>query len=109
MASVVSRKLGKRIKELRTAKGLKQREIADFLDMERSNYTRIESGKQSPSDRNLAKIADYLGGEIKDLFDYEHICTREELTNSIINILPELSDKELVYCYKMLSGLKQMR
>ena len=48
MASVVSRKLGKRIKELRTAKGLKQREIADFLDMERSNYTRIESGKQSP-------------------------------------------------------------
>ena len=109
MESVISRKLGKRIKELRTAKGFKQREIADFLDMERSNYTRIESGKQTPSDKNLAKIADFLGFNIKDLFDYEHLQTREELTNSIISILPELSDKELIYCYKMLLSLQQMR
>lgn len=109
METSLSKRLGQRIRELRNSKGLKQGEIADMLEMERSNFTRIESGKQAPTDKNLEKIAGILGVTLKDLFDFEHIQTKDELIHSITNILPELSDKELIYCYKSLINLKQMR
>ncbi len=106
METSLTKKLGSRIKELRTAKGLKQSDIADKLDMERSNYTRIENGKQSPTHKNLEKIALILDVNIKDLFDYEHVKTKEELICDIEKTLPKLSEKELQYIYKGIKNLK---
>ncbi len=85
--SDLSEKLGLRIKELRIKKGLKQCDLADKLNMERSNFTRIESGKQRPNDENLVKIAQALNVEVKDLFDFEHEKPEKELMSEIIEIL----------------------
>ena len=109
METSLNKKLGQRIRELRISKGIKQGQIADMLDMERSNFTRIESGKQAPTDKNLEKIAAILGVYLKDLYDFEHIKTREELISLIAKMLPVLSDKELRFCYKSLENLLQMR
>ncbi len=108
MKTELSNKLGLRIKELRLARNIKQCVMADMLDMERSNFTRIESGKQRPTDENLEKIAKILGVEIFELFQIEHIKSKEELIELITNILPSLSDKELQFCYKSLINLKQL-
>lgn len=102
------KKLGFRIRELRTAKGYKQGELADLLDMERSNLTRIENGKQKPNDENLLKIAEILGVELKDLFDFGHIKSREILKTHIIENLNSLNYKELQYVYKVVNGVKEL-
>lgn len=109
MKSKLSTKLGLRIKELRTAKNIKQCELADMLNMERSNLTRIENGKQRPTDENLEKIANILNVEIKELFDYNHIQPKQELINSIQSMLNNLEEKELQYIYKTIENVKQLR
>ena len=52
MENNFNKKLGLRIRELRLAKGIKQSELADMLDMERSNLTRICLLYTSPSPRD---------------------------------------------------------
>ncbi|PFW04155.1 XRE family transcriptional regulator [Bacillus thuringiensis] len=48
---------GQRLKALRLEKGMTQQQLADFLDIEKSNISRFESGKQSPSSDNRVKMA----------------------------------------------------
>ncbi len=104
-----NKKLGQRIRELRIAKGIKQGQIADMLDMERSNFTRIESGKQAPTDKNLAKIAQILNVSIKDLYDFEHLKSDKELKTLIKKDLEILSSKELQYVYKTIKNIALLR
>mgnify|MGYP003571329797 CR=1 FL=1 len=102
-------KLGQRIKELRIANNLKQSQLADILEMERTNLTRIECGNQRPNDENLIKLAKILNVKIKDLFDFEHVLPEEELKNKITSEINNLSQKELEYLYKTVENLKQLR
>ena len=83
--------------------------MADLLDMERSNLTRIESGKQRPSDENLEKIAKILDIELYELFDNEHLKDKEDLINSLKDLLDTLNENELRYLYKTIQNLKQLR
>ena len=48
-------------KELRKGKKLKQWEIADILDTDRSTITKWETGKSKPNADMLITIADYFG------------------------------------------------
>lgn len=109
MKSKLSGKLGLRIKELRLARKIKQCDLADMLGMERSNLTRIESGKQRPTDENLEKIAKILDVKLPELFDVIHIETKEELLKNISEILSTLNEKELRFCYKTLLNLKELK
>lgn len=109
METVLSKKLGSRIRELRISKKITQSDLADSLGMERSNLTRIENGKQRPNDENLAKIAGILGVEIKDLFDFSHIKSKDELIDEITDVLYLLSENELMFCHKTIMNLKQMK
>jgi transcriptional regulator with XRE-family HTH domain len=48
---------GQRLKALRLEKGMTQQQLADVLEIEKSNISRFESGKQSPSSENKVKMA----------------------------------------------------
>lgn len=109
MTSNMKEKIGLRIRELRKAKGIKQCELADKLDMERSHITKIESGKHRPSDENLEKIAKILDVKISELFDTDHIKTKDELISEITKLLPTLTEQETKFCYKSIVNLIQMR
>ncbi len=102
-------KLGQKIRELRIANNLKQSQLADILEMERTNLTRIECGNQRPNDENLVKIAKILNVQIKDLFDFEPILPRNELTQQIVSEIDGMSDKELQYLQKTIQNLKLLR
>ena len=60
--------LGKRIRELREEKDISSAEMSRLLDMERSNYSRIETGKQNPTYTTLLKICDVLGTDLSTMF-----------------------------------------
>lgn len=109
METLFTKNLGKRIRELRLAKGFKQSFVADCLDMERSNFTKIESGKQAPTDKNLEKIANILGVSLKDLFDFEHLKSKEELISELKFHIDNLSEKEVQFLYKTVVNIILLR
>ena len=84
-------------------------ELADLLNMERSNLTRIENGKQRPNDENIVKLAEVLNVEIKDLFDFEHFVDKKCITSNIVESLAGLNEQELQYIYKTINNIKQLR
>lgn len=50
-----------RLKELRTARGLLQKDVAAVLGIDRTTYVKYEKGQSEPSFDILAKLADYFG------------------------------------------------
>lgn len=67
----ITTKLGKRIVQIRKEKGIKQVDLAVFVNIDDSSLRKIESGRTNPTTRTLEKIANALGVSIKDLFDFE--------------------------------------
>ena len=65
---IVVRAIGKRIRQLRTARGWSQEHLADEAGMHRTYMWGIEQGIRNPSVRHLVRVADALGVPIRDLF-----------------------------------------
>ncbi len=66
---MITEELGKRIQELRKEKtGLSQEKFALQIDMDRSYFASVESGKRNISIINIKRIADGLGVSLSELF-----------------------------------------
>lgn len=52
--------LGKKLKELRTAKDLTQQKLADMLDIPRGTYAHYEIGKREPDNATLLQLAKFF-------------------------------------------------
>lgn len=91
METNIKKLVGLRIKEIRTSKKITQQQLAEKIDIDQRSLSAIECGNNFPA-KNLVKIANSLGVEVKELFDYEHL---------------ELDDKEKIYrISEMLQTLK---
>lgn len=65
---MITTKLGLRIKELRNAQGISQEKFALSIDMDRTYYASVESGKRNISINNIEKIANGLEISLEELF-----------------------------------------
>jgi transcriptional regulator with XRE-family HTH domain len=65
---MIKERLGKRIKELRTSMGLSQEKFALSINMDRTYFASVESGKRNVSITNIEKIANGLGITLEELF-----------------------------------------
>ena len=66
---MITEELGKRIQELRKDQtGLSQEKFALQIDMDRSYFASVESGKRNISIVNIKRIADGLGVSLSELF-----------------------------------------
>jgi len=65
------KKIGQRIKELRKEKGMPQIELAVELNYEKSNMSRLESGKVNPRILTLYKVAEALNVDLIDIIDFK--------------------------------------
>lgn len=65
----INEKLGKKIKAIRKARGMKQEQLAYESKTDYSYLNEIEAGKRNPSVQRIEKIARALKVSIKDLFD----------------------------------------
>lgn len=61
--------LGKKLKELRQAYNLTQKELSDKLELSRVNYTRYENDNVRPDYETIIKIADFYDVSLDELFD----------------------------------------
>lgn len=60
-----------RLEELRRARGLRQEELADALEVSRQTIGSLENGRYNPSILLAFKIARYFGTSIEEIFIYE--------------------------------------
>ena len=66
---MIAKQLGEKIKELRKETGLSQEKFALKIDMDRTYFATVESGKRNISLQNIEKIANGLGVTISELFE----------------------------------------
>ena len=75
-----------KIRERRKALHLSQKEVADKCGLKQANYSRMESGKQSPTLETLLQIADAVNLRI-ELIPNEmtvyHVMFRDELVTVV--------------------------
>ena len=59
---------GKKVQELRKQSGLSQEKFALLIDMDRTYFASVESGKRNISIDNILKIAQGLNITLEELF-----------------------------------------
>jgi len=62
-------RFGKRVRDLRTANGLSQEDLAERCDLDRTYISGIERGRRNVGLRNVAAIAASLGVSLAQLFE----------------------------------------
>lgn len=65
------KKFGRRVRELRQETGLSQEKFALKIDMDRTYFASVETGKRNVSLLNIKKIADGLSVSMATLFENE--------------------------------------
>ena len=65
------KKIGQRIKDIRTEKGMPQMALAAELNYDNSNMSRLESGRVNPSISTLYKVSQALGVSLDELVKVE--------------------------------------
>lgn len=69
MEDTLKKQFGKRIQTFRKETGLSQEKFALKIEMDRTYYASVESGKRNISLENIKKIADGLGVSLSKLFE----------------------------------------
>lgn len=88
--------VGEKIRQVREAKGMSQKEVALTLIMNPSQYSKIENGKVDPQFSSIEKIANALGVDIADMFN----------TNKVITDIDSF-DKSLVEKIQLIEQLEE--
>ncbi len=97
--------LGARIKNLRRKLGYTQEQFAEAIGVAPRHVSRIENGVNSPSIDTLAKIADILQVDIKELFNFPYMESEKYLKDDIGLILDKLNLEELKLAHKLLNEI----
>lgn len=105
--------LSERIKKEREKRGIKQIDMANALNLERSNYTRLENRGNKMALEQIQAIADVLGISMQKLIGIENITVEtktepKEVDNSqsieinkrIIELENIIKDKELIIAFQ---------
>ncbi|MCP4177718.1 MAG: helix-turn-helix transcriptional regulator [bacterium] len=101
--------IGDKIKKVREAKGLSQKQIAITLKMDQAQYSRIENNKTDPSFSSVYKIANALGVELSELFIsdeiFKEINSADKTLMEKLRLLDSLDEEEKSAVYKIIDGL----
>ena len=98
-----------RIKEIRKSKGLTQEEICDLTGIEVSNYSKIETGKVSPSMSSLQKLIKHAGFVPNEIFDYNSLDTEEGLKEMIFKMYDTFTFSQKKLLYKIMRGIEEYK
>jgi len=95
-AGTLRKQLGKRIRELRKAKGWTQQELAERADLDYKYLGAVERGERNLTIDNVQKVADGLGLDAHQLFLFTEKGEQssEKVTEAKIRDLLKQSDSE---------------
>jgi len=98
-------KIGEKIKELREHKGISQRKLADMINMNQSQYSKIERDLVNPRITTIEKISKALDITLSDLFfSYQAIKENSGLKEKI-KLIEKLSKEEQESIFNLIKNL----
>lgn len=94
------------IREIRKKRGISQEEIAEVLECDPSNYSKIENGIQKLTVEALEKIADFMNEDITYFFTYPKRYVDEETIqkHDRISVTFEISPDKREHLIKLVTG-----
>jgi len=98
-------KFGKRVRELRKSKGFTQEQLAEIINIEPPNFSKMENGMHFPQPDKIEKLAIALNVNISELFEFEHKQDKEKLIEFINKTVETFDIKTLELVYKFVSNL----
>lgn len=105
--------IGERIKNIRSAKGFSQKQVALALEMDQSQYSRIENGKTDPYFSTIDKIAGALGVQLGDLLApddvFKDVNSYDKSLIERIQLIDQLEDEEKRCIFSIVDGLVSKR
>ena len=105
----ISKNLGLKIKELRERNKLTQFKLAELINMEPSNLSKIERGIQIPKEETLEEIIKVLNIDLNELFDFRHFKSHEEILKILTSILKQSTTEELRMYYKIINSIRDLK
>lgn len=105
----IIKNFGRRLREIRKSKGYNQSQLAGAIGIEANAISQLELGERLPKKENLEKLCKVLEIEPKDLFDFGHLKTKEELLKDITKLIEDADLKELQYFHKMIVAIREMK
>lgn len=100
---------GNRIREIRESKNIKQNKLAEMINFEPTNLSKLEKGAHLPKEDTINKLTEALDCSVKDLFDFAHMQSKQDLYESIKEILDVASIEELRFFYKILISYREIK
>lgn len=101
--------IGQNIKRLREERGLTQQQIADMVNMHRSNYSKVENGQRELSIIALNKIAKYFGITLDNLVNSgdipQEIIIEDKSTMEQLKHIQELEQEDKKMIFRMIDTL----
>ena len=97
--------IGMRIKEIRRSKGLSQEQLAERADINSKYLSRMERGTENPTLDMFIKLANALGIEMWEMFDFGHFVSNKELKGAIQNITKTADEPTLRLALKIIRAV----
>ena len=104
--------IGERIKKIREARGLSQKEVANKIKMDQSQYSKLEKDKTDPSVSTLTKVAKALGVQLSELFASDLLKDVNSYDKSVmekISLIDSLDEDEKKSLFKIIDGLSSKK
>ena len=101
--------IGEKIKKIREAKGLSQKEVAATVGMDQSQYSKIEKGKTDPTTTTLQKISGAIGVSLAEIFApddvFKDVDSYDRSLLEKLQLLEQLEEDEKQSVFKIIDSL----
>ena len=101
--------IGEKIKKIREAKGLSQKEVALAVNMDQSQYSKIEKGKTDPTTATLQKITNAIGVSLAEIFApddlFKDVDSYDRSLMEKLQLLEQLDEEEKQSIFKIIDSL----
>ncbi len=98
----IKKDFGKKLKELRQARGLTQFQLAERVEIDPKHMSHIETGRSFPKADLIEKFADVLNVEYNAFFNIKRIKSREDIICEIKTLLNNYDDEKLHIIYNLI-------
>lgn len=103
----IKKNIGAKIKAARLNKGFTQNALAEMVDMDEKQLSRLESGKHFPTLKTLIAITEVLDMRLSDFDDIQEI--KEPAFYTLVDILRTSTSKELKQYLTIIKAIKELK
>lgn len=101
----LKKKLGRRIKELRTLNNLKQAQLAELAGIATKSQSCIETGKNYPSADLIEKYAKIFKIDVSEVLNISHEKDIDILYEEIQSMIKYANKEQIILIYKLIKNI----